>query len=147
MLDSSTIGKRMMMTKKLFGGLFVFLATSLMVASCFVEDDLAAVLGGNPMGAYSGKATGEAPGYDGAPVKVTVTLGYGYIDGVDMDVSTQSDTEGYAGPMVRRLTPMIIKANSFNIDAVCGATYTARAVKIAGNKALYEITQGEYGKE
>jgi hypothetical protein len=145
MLDSSTIGKKMM-TKKLFGGLFVFLATSLMVASCFVEDDLADVLGGDPMGDYSGEATGEAPGYDEAPVKVTVTLDHGYIEDLDIDVSSQSEREKYAEPMVKKITPIIIRANSFDIDATCGATRTARAVKEAGNKALYQIT-GKYGKE
>lgn len=135
------------MTKKLSGVLVVFLAASLMVTGCFIEEDISDVLAGNPMGNHSGVATGEDPGYEGAPVKVTVTLDYGYIEDVDIDVSSQSEPDNYAKPMVKKLTPLFIKANSFDIDATCGATYTARAVKAAGNKALYEITSGEYGKE
>jgi uncharacterized protein with FMN-binding domain len=137
----------MRMTKKLSGVLFVSLAASLMVTGCFIEDDLFDVLTGNSMGNYSGVATGEAPGYEGAPVKVTVTLDYGYIEDLDMDISSQSEPDNYARPMVKKLTPLFIKANSFDIDATCGATLTARAVKAAGNQALYKITYGEYGKE
>ena len=135
------------MIKKLSGVLVVFLAASLMVASCFIENDLSDVLAGNPMGNHSGVATGEDSGYEGAPVRVTVTLAGGYIDDLDIDVSSQSEPDNYANPMVRKLRPLFIKANSFDIDATCGATYTAKAVKAAGNKALYEITSGEYGKE
>jgi uncharacterized protein with FMN-binding domain len=137
----------MRMTKKVSGLLFVFLAASLMVTGCFIEEDLSDVLAGNPMGNYKGMATGEAPGYEGAPVKVTVTLDYGYIANLDIDVSNQSEPNNYAEPMKRKLIPLFIKANSFDIDATSGATFTAKAVKVAGNKALYEITYGEYGKE
>jgi uncharacterized protein with FMN-binding domain len=141
------IKEKMRMTKKLSGVLVVFLAASLTVTGCFIEEDVSDVFAGNPMGNHSGMATGEAPGYEGALVKATVTLNYGYIERLDIDVSSQSEPDNYAEPMVKKLTPLFIKANSFAIDATCGATFTARAVKAAGNKALYEITAGEYGEE
>jgi uncharacterized protein with FMN-binding domain len=142
------------MTKKLLGILLVLLTVSLVVTACFVENDPADVPEGLPMGTFSGTADGTARGFAGE-VKVTVTLTDGRIakeTDLDIDITKEIDpqAEGYknfARNMKSQIIPLIVRANSFDIDATCGASYTSPAVKAAGNKALFIITNGQYGKE
>ncbi|MDR0760948.1 MAG: FMN-binding protein [Treponema sp.] len=132
------------MTKKLLTLLAGAAAISLLLAACFVEYDPADVPQGEPMGTYSGTETGSNQGY-GGPVTVTLTLAAGYITGVDID--GKQETPAIGGQLIKRAPALIINANSLDAISSASAAFTRDGIIKAGRKALYKITDGDFGSE
>jgi major membrane immunogen (membrane-anchored lipoprotein) len=133
-----------MMRKKVLAVTAVIAAISLALAACFVEYDPDDVPQGEPMGTYSGTAESEGSGY-GGPVTVSLTLKGGYI--TDVQITGKGETADRGGQVIRQALNFIKKANSVEIDTVSGSTRTCNAIRTAGRKVLFIITEGEYGSE
>jgi uncharacterized protein with FMN-binding domain len=132
------------MTKRLLT-VMAAVTAGLLLASCFVEYDPSDAPQSEPMGTFSGTETGESQGYTGS-IKVTVTLANGYITKVDID--GPGDAASMGGEIIRQAPGWIEQANSFDIDALASASpikFTKGAIKAAGKKALYQVTNGAYG--
>lgn len=104
-----------------------------------------------PSGTATGTGVGAAnlpdPGwyayyqFIGAPVTVTVTLVNGSITEVTFDAPDDSDF--YINAVRTLLIPQIIANNSFDVDAIAGATATSDGVLEGGREALARIFAGD----
>ena len=130
---------------KLYCILLAVLCMSL--GGCFVEDDPYKGLETAPPygdGTYSNPAlTGVGRGQYGSKV-ITVTLKIvnGVIKGIDVD---HDETPGYGKNLIDKVKPLIVRANSFEIDAITTSTlsYTKNALLQAGRNALSQIPNQE----
>jgi uncharacterized protein with FMN-binding domain len=77
--------------------------------------------------------TGTADGF-GGEVSVTVKVNGNKI--VDVAAEGPEETEGIGSKAVEQLPAKIKEANSTNVDAITGATFTSKAIIEAVNKAL-----------
>ena len=81
----------------------------------------------------SGVFEGEAQGFH-APVKVQVTLEDGKI--TDVTVLEHQESEGVSDFSISETPKRIVEAQSWNVDALSGATYSSNAVKYAAKAAI-----------
>ena len=81
----------------------------------------------------SGTFEGSAQGFH-APVKVQVTLENGAIK--DVVVLEQAETAGVSAYSLSETPKRIVEAQSWNVDALSGATFSSNAVKYAVKAAL-----------
>ena len=81
----------------------------------------------------SGTFEGEAQGFH-APVKVQVTLENGKI--TDVAVLEHQESEGVSDFSIAETPKRILEAQSWNVDAVSGATFSSNAVKYAAKAAI-----------
>lgn len=77
--------------------------------------------------------TGTADGF-GGEVSVTVKMNGDKI--VDVVAEGPEETEGIGSQAIEQLPAKIKEANSTNVDAVTGATFTSKAIIEAVNEAL-----------
>jgi len=99
--------------------------------------------------AFTGIASGSAWGYK-SDITVVIKLEGGEIKKVAI---THGDDREYADKAVAQAKELILATNSFNINAITGATYTRNGIKKAGEQALelkglhdrvkYAITKGD----
>jgi uncharacterized protein with FMN-binding domain len=118
---------------------------TLMITACFIELDPTDIpaneipydtAGGEP---YTGEEEGKAQGYVGT-VTVKVTLEDGFITAVAIDASDETPT--HASQIINQAPGLVVKANSFDIDAlsaVSPGSTTKVAIKNAGKAALAKI--------
>ena len=90
-----------------------------------------------------GTYTGIGNGYHGQ-IPVTVTIVDGKIAAIE--VGENQETPGVADLIIEQQPQRIIEAQSWNVDAVTGATFTANAIKQAVRSALTEAgaTEGMF---
>jgi uncharacterized protein with FMN-binding domain len=132
-----------MMAKKFIVMMAVLAVLSLMITACFIELDPTDIAAnetpyGNPPDYYNGTKEGTAQGY--GQVKVEVTLTAGFI--TDVKITAPSDNLGtqiiaqVSGP-----SGLVVKANSFDIDALSASSLTLTKAGIinAGKAALAKI--------
>jgi fumarate reductase flavoprotein subunit len=133
------------MTRKLLVATVALVAISFGLAACFVEYDPDDVPQGVVMGTHSGTAIGRDQGYHGNPITVTLTLNNGLI--TEVIITGPMETPAVGGVLIKSAPATIKNANS--LDAISGATaeFTRDGIIRAGKKALFEITNGEYGSE
>ena len=105
--------------------LSVFLLVSL--GSCVSNDSLAK--GKFSPGTYSATAEGF-----GGPVTVKITVDTKSITEVKAEGS--SETQGIGSMALDELPPLMLKAQTSEVDSISGATYTSNAVKLAAGQAL-----------
>ena len=84
-------------------------------------------------GSSGGALTGTADGYMG-PITVEVTMDGDTITGVT--VTSNSETPNIAGTALEQIPAAIVEANSPDVDAVSGATYTSNGIMDAVRNAL-----------
>lgn len=127
------------MNKKLLIGLMVIAAAIVLVlAGCFIEVDsgnvdLADAWGNPPV---NETLTGYANGWGG---RITVNLKF--VDGVIKEVDiTHNETRSIGGRLIDRVKPLIIKANSLEIDAISKASATVTAGGLMG---AWEMIKGQ----
>ncbi|MBR1408536.1 MAG: FAD-dependent oxidoreductase [Clostridia bacterium] len=84
-------------------------------------------------GLQDGTFEGTGNGYHG-PVPVTVTLENGKITSIG--IGENQETPGVADLIIEQQPQRIIDAQSWNVDAVTGATFTANAIKQGVRSAL-----------
>ena len=84
-------------------------------------------------GSSGGALTGTADGYMG-PITVEVTMDGDTITGVT--VTSNSETPNIAGAALEQIPAAIVEANSPDVDAVSGATYTSNGIMDAVRNAL-----------
>ena len=113
----------------------------LTVAGCFVEDDPS---GGNITagqawgdGTFSDKVDGTGLGYESV-IKVELDIELGIITAINV---THNESPGIGGVFINKVKPLIVKANSFEIDAISRATCkdTRDGLLDAGKAALNKI--------
>lgn len=80
-----------------------------------------------------GTYEGTAQGFHG-PVTVEVTIKDGAI--ADVVVTSHSESEGVADYSISETPKRIVEAQSWNVDALTGATYSSNAVKQAARAAI-----------
>jgi fumarate reductase flavoprotein subunit len=129
------------MTKKLLG---MFLITGLLMIGCFVENDpfegeVSEGYTDNNGGAFTGMVEGTDQGFGGV-VTVSLTLEDGYI--TQARVTGPNETEGFGNLAIAQAPAIIVSKNSVELDTLGGASYTTRAIKGAGQKALEKISSG-----
>ena len=118
----------------------------LTVTGCFVEndpDDVGSITAGPAWGdgTYSGSVDGSSKlGYGGAmyPITVVLDIELGRIKTIDV---THKETAAIGGVFINKVKPLIVKANSFEIDAISKATCTntKNGLLEAGKTALNKI--------
>jgi RnfABCDGE-type electron transport complex D subunit len=91
-----------------------------------------AEVGGAP-GWADGTYTGEASSF-GGKLAVEVTVSGGKITAVE--VVSHSDTPGISDPAINTIPGQIVAANSPQVDAISGATYTSEGIMAAVENAL-----------
>ena len=101
--------------------------------SCLLALCLLLALGTAAADGVSGVFEGEAQGFH-APVKVQVTLEDGKI--AKVDVVEHHETDGVSDWSISGTPARIIEAQSWNVDAVTGATFSSNAVKYAVKAAI-----------
>lgn len=91
-----------------------------------------------PYGSFSGNVEGTGVGGYGGPITVKLTLQNGYITVVNV---IHNETAEYGAVFIEKVKPLIVAANSFEIDAITNATvtYTKTALTKAGQAALDKI--------
>ena len=95
-----------------------------------VEDDAQ----GEPAGAYTpGTYTATAQGF-GGEVTVTITVDAETI--TDCTAEGPSETSGIGSRAIEQLPGSIVEANSVEVDAIVGCTFTSEAVLQAASEAL-----------
>lgn len=111
--------------KKLFA--WVLSLTLVMTAALGVPVSLAeAVI---PDGAYEGAAQGY-----GGEVKVSVLVKDDAI--AEVEVTEHQESRGVSDMTIENMPARIVEAQSYAVDAIAGATYTANAIKYAVKAAL-----------
>jgi len=88
-------------------------------------------------GKFSGQVSGQGNGFVGK-IRVNLTLKKGAITELDI---THTETDHIGGAFIERVKPLIVEANSFEIDAVTSATCknTATGLLEAGRNAIAQI--------
>jgi uncharacterized protein with FMN-binding domain len=81
-----------------------------------------------------GPYSGEAAGYYGGPVTVTLDVKDRVLTMVD--VTGPEETAGIGSRAIDTLGGIMLKANAIPVDVVSGATYSSEAVFLAARKAL-----------
>lgn len=99
----------------------VFTMTSLFLVSCSS--------GKYRDGTYGGEATGN-----NGTVKVSVTVSSGKIK--EVKVTDHKETPALSDPAIERVPANIVKKQTWDVDAVSGATNTSKAIKAAAKAAL-----------
>ena len=95
-----------------------------------VEQALQKAQGNYEDGVYAGIAQGF-----GGDLIVDVTVGEGRIS--EVEVRPHQETPAIAGPAIEQLTATIVESQSFDVEAVSGATYTSNALVAAVKDALH----------
>jgi len=94
-------------------------------------------------GTYTGDLTGVGEGYgDGIGGYKDVTVTLHLVNGVINSVAvSHNETAAVGGVLINKVRPLIIEANSFEVDALTKATaiYTREALLEAGEEALSKI--------
>jgi uncharacterized protein with FMN-binding domain len=130
-----------MMAKKFIVMIAVLAALTLMITACIIESDPTDIVANEtPYGVppYSGPPVeGTAHGY--GQVKVVVTLVAGFITNVEIDAPV--DSASFGKRLVDQVPPLIVQANSFDIDVLSRSslTFTKAGIINAGKAALAKI--------
>jgi len=95
-----------------------------------VEQALQKAQGNYEDGVYAGIAQGF-----GGDLIVDVTVSEGRIS--EVEVRPHQETPAIAGPAIEQLTATIVESQSFDVEAVSGATYTSNALVVAVKDALH----------
>ena len=116
------------------------------VMGCFVEDDpndIGDITTNSAWGdgTFTGQVDGTSKlGYYGAmyPITVVLEIESGIIKGIDV---SHKETANIGGAFINKVKPLIVKANSFEIDAITNATCTStrNGLVDAGTAALKKI--------
>ena len=126
------------MNRKCLIVLTVVAVVCLVFAACYIENDPTKVGEVHePYGTITDTKTGTGKGYQG-DVTVKVELVAGIIKNVEITLP-ESDAGSFGKPIPGMVKPLIIKANSFEIDALASvspAKDTRRGIKQAGLDAL-----------
>ena len=136
------------MKKICFGMAIILGVICFTVTSCFIEDNPDDLFGNittsEPWGdgTFSGSVEGvSAPpqggGY-GGKITVVLDIELGIITAVDV---THKETASIGGAFINKVKPIIVQANSFEIDAITKATCVAtrNGLVDAGKAALRKI--------
>ena len=134
--------------KKVWFGIAILLgAIFLAVTGCFIEDDPddlgnITTSGAYGNGTFSGKVEGSGWGYGPSRIRVTLDIELGKITAVDI---VHSESPEFGGVLITKVKPLIVKANSFEIDAITKSTctYTRDGLLEAGRAAIKEIPEVE----
>ena len=87
-------------------------------------------------GAYKdGTYTGEAQGF-GGPIDVAVIIENGKIS--EINITSAEKEDGAYLSMAEDIIPMIIEAQSADVDTISGATFSSTGIKEAVTQALEE---------
>ena len=131
--------------KKIFSGITLLAAIFFTVTGCFIEDDpgdLGKIIksGAYGNGTFTDTVTGQGLGYAGY-INVSLEIELGIIKDVKV---THNETAGIGAAFIKKVTPIIIAANSFEIDAITKATCkdTANGLLEAGRDAISKIPPG-----
>ena len=129
------------MIKKIRLVMIIFFgAASLMFTGCSAVNDSADanLIPVHGDGTYSGKVTGIGRGGFGGNITVTLDVANGRIKDVEV---THFETPEYGADLIEEVIPLIIRANSFEIDAITSSslTQTITALLEAGNDAISKI--------
>ncbi|MCL1992856.1 MAG: FMN-binding protein [Spirochaetes bacterium] len=90
--------------------------------------------GGAAAAAFTpGTQTGSAEGYNGA---VTVAVTFSATSIVSIEVVSHDETPMFANMVWQNMIPAMVAAQSANVDAVSGATYTSQALMQAVSQAI-----------
>lgn len=84
-------------------------------------------------GYWDGTYQGEADGFGGT-VAVEVTIENGKITGIE--VTSAENEDGAYLSMAKDIIPKIIAAQSADVDAISGATFSSTGIKNASQEAL-----------
>ena len=129
------------MKKNLASIIISLVAVFFLVTACIVEIDPSENLtraGVYGDGTFSGEVRGLGRGGYGGNIMVFLDIVDGIIDNVRV---THFETANYGGVFITRMIPLIIRANSFEIDAITSSslTQTRDAFLEAGRNAIAEI--------
>ncbi|MDF7639346.1 FAD-dependent oxidoreductase [Lactobacillus sp. ESL0791] len=86
-------------------------------------------------GTYNDQADGH-----GGPIKVAVTVQNGKI--FQVKIIAQSETNGIADSPLAQLPPKIVQQQTYDVDAISGASMTSAGIKNAVKKALVQAGAG-----
>ena len=119
--------------KKNPASVITLLAICLMLTGCSSSDSTPR----HGDGKFSGEVSGQGDGFVGK-IGVAVTLTKGIITGLDV---THIETDHIGGVFIELVKPLVLEANSFEIDAITSATCqdTATGLLEAGRNALAQI--------
>jgi uncharacterized protein with FMN-binding domain len=121
-------------------GIIVIILAVLLVG-CPTEPDIEGEQKHAPYGTFTGNVEGMGTGGYGGPITVQLTLQDGYITVVNV---IHNETTEFGATLIEKVKPLIVAANSFEIDAITNATtlYTKTALAKAGQAALDKIGDG-----
>lgn len=80
--------------------------------------------------------TATSKGY-GGEISVALTVGNGKISAVK--ITGDKETPGVGGEAVKKMPEIIVKAQTYNVDAVTGATITSTSIKKAVKDAMQQV--------
>jgi uncharacterized protein with FMN-binding domain len=132
MINSLVLGEIKM--KKNTAGIIITLAIiCLTLTGCFNSDNTPRYGDGK----FSGEVLGQGDGFVGK-IRVTLTLKKGIITKLDI---AHIETDHIGGAFIELVKPLIVEANSFEIDAITSATCrnTAAGLLEAGRNAIAQI--------
>ena len=124
------------MPGKIAGFALVFFTLSIILSACFVEFDPNATNDGSTYGTYTGDVTGSANGFNG---KVTVTLSLVNGKITAAVITGPLESAEYGQKAIKAAPKVIVAKNSVEIDTLSEASYTSKAIKLAGEAALATI--------
>ncbi len=84
-----------------------------------------------------GRYSATAEGFHG-PVTVNITVDAKKI--IEVKAEGNSETPGIGTMALEELPPLMLKAQTSEVDGISGATYTSNAVKLAAGQALAQAT-------
>ena len=89
-------------------------------------------------GTAAGESTARTQGW-GGEIAVTVKM----VDGKITEVTArgESETPSIAGPALSQIPNRIIRDNTYDVDAISGATITSDAIIIAAKAAIEQIVK------
>ena len=121
----------------------LLLAIFLIFTGCPMDDDADPVEVVVPSAAYGdgtfdGNVVGSEWGYGSKKITLTLSIEKGIIKNI---VADHNETADIGGAFITKIIPMVIAANSFDIDAISTATctYTRDGFKTAGKAAIKQI--------